>query len=85
MANSTLAEVLDIRAALANQIADEFEQSGIEYTCSAVVYDFAHKRIIPLTQAWPASVKVHRQMTFRRIKTAVRSEVHKRWLKKQGS
>lgn len=65
------------------QIADEFEQSDLTYTCRAIPMAFARKRIVPLANdpSHPAhEYRVHPQFTFRRIEKAVADEVHRRWL-----
>ena len=76
-----------LRDQVASQIADEFEASGIEYTCGAVVMDFAAKRIVLLTDnAEFRPFLAHRFLEFSRIKRAAWDEVHKRWkARKQGN
>lgn len=66
------------RADLIATLADEFEQSGIEYTCGAVVMAFARTRIIPLTWHMPREWVVHSSFKIRRIERDTWSEVQRR-------
>jgi hypothetical protein len=79
----TADNIIGMRNKLVKQIADEFEQSGIEYTCGAVVMDFAQKQIIRLTDDWSPMVKIHRHMTFWKIKRETWYEVDRRKRERQ--
>lgn len=60
--------------------ADEFEKSGIEYSCGAVVCDFAK----PLVAEYRKTTEFANHRTFSAwlLEKAVWDEVHRRW--KQG-
>lgn len=72
-------ERMEARDRLINQIADEFEASGIEYTCGQVVMQFACKRIVPLTENMPSEWLVHHTFKMNRLERYVWQEVHNRW------
>lgn len=75
----------NLRTKLVNQIADEFEQSGIEYTCGAIVMQFARKRIIPLTDNDEfRPYLANRLLSMRRIERETWNEVHRRWERTAG-
>lgn len=69
---------IEARAKLIKQLADEFEASGVAFTCRAVVQDFAEKRIVPLTENMPAEWLVHRTFAFRNLKRDVADEMSRR-------
>lgn len=69
----------EARARLITRIADEFEASGIRYTCRAVVMDFARSRVVPITEDWPREWLVHQSFFMRKIERDVADEIHKRW------
>lgn len=74
------ARMTDARNDLVTKLADEFEASGIAYTCAAVVHSFAEPRIIALTDEEPyREWRVHSMWSLRRLKTAVADQVHARW------
>lgn len=78
MSRVTDAEALEARNKLVSQLADEFEASGIEFTCGAVVMDFAQKRIIPLTEHWTPEMKLHKINNFWKLKRQTWYEMQRR-------
>lgn len=70
-------EIREKRHELVTRIADEFDASGAEYTCAAVVISFA----LPRAKAerakmdWPNV----NQFSARYIATLVEREVYRRW------
>jgi len=68
------------RDELVKRLADEFEASGIKYTCRAVVMDFARPRILKYTEEAPyREYRTHHTFTMRRLTNDVWKEVHKRF------
>lgn len=73
-------KIAAIRARIVSQIADEFQTSGIEYTCVAVIMDFARKRIVPLTDTDECRPYLaHPLMFMKKIEKATWDEIHRRW------
>ena len=68
------------RDELVKRLADEFEASGIKYTCGAVVMDFAKPRILQLTEEAPyREYRTHHMFGMRKLTKYVWIEVHKRF------
>lgn len=66
------------RAEIVRKIADDFQASGEQYTCGAVIMTFAASRITEAVSNLPPAVLTHRHMSFNKIKRDVWDEIHNR-------